>query len=269
MMRPLVAISIWVFPVLGGVVCGSAPVARARAGRKARSLATELARLRGEVERLSNKVEIEKNEIKSRVQSLARQKSELEMLVRREKVRIGQLHKRLAKRKKWIQARAQRQKRVEPLVAQVAVLLKKVIQAGLPFKRKDRAATVNRIVDTMKRKLITPVEAIARLWDRVEDELRLARENGLYSQVIPFGHKEQLVDVARLGMVLMYFRTRDGRFGVVRRVGGKWRFQLIGNRRQWKAVARLFDGLKKQIRTGFYRLPNALPQLHTADEETP
>jgi hypothetical protein len=228
--------------------------------RSAKNLATELARLRAEVEELSDRVETKKSEVKAKLQSFARQKSELEMQVRREEVRVAQLKKRHAERKAKVAARKKEAKLFEPVVEQGAELLIEAIRRGLPFKTRDRIDEVERVVEQMKQDLLTPAVAVARLWERVEDELRLARENGIYSQVIPFAGSEQLVDVARLGMVLMYFRTRDGRYGMVERNRKKdgWRYRLLADREKWQPVAALFDALKKQIRAGFFVLPNAL-----------
>jgi hypothetical protein len=231
----------------------------AKPAKRVRTLATELARLRGEVETLSAKVEAKKTEIKSRVRSLARQKAELEMLVRREYVRIGQLKKRIEEHKAKVAAKAEEQKKLKPIIEKALETLRATIQGGLPFKRLARKKELKRISERLRQNMLTPSAAVAELWARVEDELRLAKENGLYSQIINLNGSEQLVDVARVGMVLLYFRTRKGKYGMAAKRDGRWTFRLLKGRRNWSPAARLFDSFKKQIRTGFFTLPNGLP----------
>jgi hypothetical protein len=79
-------------------------------------------------------------------------------------------------------------------------------------------------------------------------------------QVIPLDEGEVLVDVARLGMVSMYFRTDDGRIGAVRGTPGSWRWEVFTDSNDIALAQELFEALDKQVRVGFFELPNALPE---------
>jgi hypothetical protein len=61
-------------------------------------------------------------------------------------------------------------------------------------------------------------------------------------------------------MVMLFFRTRDGRYGMLRgkKDGAGYEPVLLEAKERWRPVARLFDAFKKQIRTGFFVMPNAL-----------
>ena len=107
---------------------------------------------------------------------------------------------------------------------------------------------------------MSPQKASSRLWAFVEDELRLTRENGLYRQTITLASDELLVDVARVGMVAMYFKTDDGRYGRTVNNGGAWSYELVQDKESQKQIEGLFDAFKKNIRVGFFELPNALPE---------
>jgi gas vesicle protein len=256
--------------MLAGVLAGTLVVLIAApapsAGKSAKSLATELARLRSEVEALSGKVETEKADLKARLHSLSRQKAELDAQVRREAVRIAQLQRRIQKWKDKIAARAKAQQKLVPVVDSGVKALKQAIEASMPFKREARKEEIEKLRDRMHKELITPSNAVARLWDRVEDELRLSRESGLYRQVVKLDGKEQLVKVARVGMVLMYFRTKNGRYGMTRRTAGGWRWTQVSAQEQKQRIDRLFEAFKKQIRTGFFELPGGLPTPEGADQ---
>ncbi|MEM1010181.1 MAG: DUF3450 family protein [Myxococcota bacterium] len=99
------------------------------------------------------------------------------------------------------------------------------------------------------------------MWQALEDELRLGRENGLYKQVVVLEGRSKRVEVARVGMVMLFVKTSGGQYGAAHCVKGKWHFLLYteAQRRARRQVAQLFDGFKKQIRTGYWSLPNALP----------
>jgi outer membrane murein-binding lipoprotein Lpp len=248
-------------PLLGATVTALALLAgpRPTAGKTAKSLATELARLRAEVETLSGKVEAEKADLKARLHSLSRQKAELDAQVRREAVRLAQLQRRIQKWKDKIAARAKAQQKLVPVVDAGAKVLEQAIGRSMPFKREARKKEIQKLRDRMHKELATPSDSVARLWDRVEDELRLSRESGLYRQVVQLDGKEQLVEVARVGMVLMYFRSKDGRYGMARRTARGWGWTRVTAEAQTQRIERLFDAFKKQIRTGFFELPGGLP----------
>jgi predicted RNase H-like nuclease (RuvC/YqgF family) len=89
-----------------------------------------------------------------------------------------------------------------------------------------------------------------------ERALRLTRDNGLYSQIIPLGGDRVLADIAKIGALAIYFQTRDGRSGYATRSGEEWSFTVTESGAERQQIAELFDSLKKQIRTGLFELPN-------------
>ena len=65
---------------------------------------------------------------------------------------------------------------IDTLVAQ--------IQRGLPFRQSERIDALTQLRAQVEGKLIDPRTAVGRVWQAVEDELRLGRENILDRQVI-------------------------------------------------------------------------------------
>ena len=247
----------WLLVVVIGVAV-SAPTVTVSAEKGISTLATSLARLRGEVETLSSKVESKKADLRARMRSLATQKAELEIKIKREELRLRQLAKRRAEHKKRVKAANERKRELEPAVPKLATILRGAVDKTLPFKLKARREALAQLVKRSKDNLMQADVALAQLWGRVEDELRLGRESGLYSQVIALDGKEHLVEVARVGMVMLYFRTRDGRYGMARRGTDGWTYVEIKDKKRWLLVATLFDAFKKQIRTGYFQLPQSL-----------
>ncbi len=117
-------------------------------------------------------------------------------------------------------------------------------------------------MDAFKNDVITgaipPARAANRLWALYEDEFRLTRENGLFSQTIDLGRERVLADVVRLGSMALYFRTQDGRVGLARRADNDWRFVTVDDAADQERINALFDALRKQIRQGYFELPLAL-----------
>ena len=99
--------------------------------------------------------------------------------------------------------------------------------------------------------------ALNRLWNLFEDEFRIARENGVFRQEIVVDGSSQLADVVRLGTMMMYFRTSDGRLGSVQREGTSWSYETVSGSAA-KQIEALFASFEKQVRTGFFEVPNAI-----------
>ena len=141
--------------------------------------------------------------------------------------------------------------------------------AGLPFKQQERISDLTAISKQLDDGLISPEAAASRLWSIIDDELRLSRESGLYRQVIELNGEEVLAEVVRLGMVALFFRTAEGTLGHAVRDGNRWTYVAYdastdGDRRARAQVETLFELFQKQVRTGFYKIPNILPQTEAA-----
>jgi hypothetical protein len=61
-------------------------------------------------------------------------------------------------------------------------------------------------------------------------------------------------------MVMLFFKTGDGRVGHAVREGSTWTARTLQDAEDRKRVLHLFDSFKKQIRTGYFEIPNALPE---------
>ncbi|MEN1729690.1 MAG: DUF3450 family protein [Pseudomonadota bacterium] len=220
------------------------------------NLAEELVRLRGEVESLNTELNSLNDQHRAEMNALAAQKGDLEATARREDLRIRQLDQDLADNRQRAADAGLAGEALIPVAQSVIADLQASIEGGLPFKVGERLDALNEIRSQLESGSQAPPRIINRLWSFYEDELRLTRENGLYSQVIPLDGGRVLADVAKLGSVAMYFQTRDGRMGQVVRQGADWRFVEVEEAVSRNQVANLFDSLQKQIRTGFFELPN-------------
>ena len=232
-----------------------APVAHA-----ADDQAERLAELRTEVERLSSEVREAQEVHRAELRSLELQKTEMQNRIRQEEVRLDQLQRLADKQRQTIEAESKAGEVLLPVLTQAMTDLEAQIQAGLPYHTDERLAEVGKLRTQLDEGTLSPQKASSRLWQLVEDELRLARESQLNHQVIDLEGEQVLADVARVGMIAMYFRTPDGRAGTVTGTPGAYTWTTYGDSTSVTQVNHLFDSLDKQIRVGFFELPNLVPQ---------
>ncbi len=225
------------------------------------NLTDELISLRAEVEALHADLDDEKEAIKSRMKSLAMQKSELEANIRREETRIKQIESGIAKIKETIAQNSSGSQALIPIVITAAESMEAIVQTSLPFKKSDRLEALKGIKSDLQSGLITPEKAANKLWAFYEDEIRLTKENGLFRQSLTIDGEERLVDVARVGMVALYFKSGDGQMGYAKKEATGWVITTTESSSDREQIEGLFDAFKKQIRTGFFTLPNTLPKM--------
>ena len=92
----------------------------------------------------------------------------------------------------------------------------------------------------------------------------LASQSALDRQIITLNGQEVLADVARLGMVSLYYRTDQGEVGRAVRDGEGWRYEPVTDEAARLQLVDLFDALSKQVRVGFFLLPAAIPAVSAA-----
>lgn len=223
-------------------------------------LAKRLSDLRGEVESLSDELSTQKNDLHEELRSFARQKSELELEIQREEMRVQKMRQAVAQKRAENEAQKGSNQSLAPVFEEHIAKTRGYVENSLPFRRKERLAELAKLNEQFQSGLLAPQRALNRLWSFIEDELRMTRESGLFAQPVVVDGKEQLADVVRVGMVMMYFRTPEEEYGATEHVDGEWRFRTIDDHDEQKRIRSLFDTFKKQIRVGYFELPNALPQ---------
>ena len=240
------------------VVALSAPHVLAQDATEA--LTSRLIQMRGQVDELQSELNLEREEHKNRMTYLTAQLTEMEASRDREALRVRQLEEELEQMKEQVAAGGETSESLAPVVMQHLNSLRQQVRTGFPFKVGERLSELDEIEAQLNSGVITAHRAFNRLWAFVEDELRITRENAIYTQSINLEGENVLVDIAKLGNAMMYFRTRDLQYGRAVETSSGWRFELLDSVSDQELVARLFDSLRKQIRQGYFQLPNALPQ---------
>ncbi len=235
-----------------------APVA-AVAQDDANALTERLISLRGQVDQLQNELDLRREEHKNRMAYLSAQLADLEANRDRETLRVEQLREDLDEMRAEIAEAGVSSESLTPFLKNQISALREHVRGGFPFKVTERLAELQELETQLDNGVITAQRGVNRLWAFIEDEFRISRENAIYSQSIELDGDNVLVDVAKLGSVMMYFRTRDLEYGRAVATPQGWRWERLDSAKDQDLVARLFDSLRKQIRQGYFELPEALP----------
>lgn len=225
------------------------------------AMASQLAALRGSVDALSQELAAAREDQRAEQRALAAQRADLELAIRREELRRDQLQRAVDEQRAAVAAQGSEGAALMPPLREAMAQLEGAIRRGLPYRVDERLAALAELEGALSRGTLPPAQVASRLWQLAEDELKLSRENAVDRQIIALGGEERLVEVARLGMVSLYFRAEGaGGVEVGRAAPGPagWRFETLTDPAAVAQVEALFDALRKQIRTGYFEVPAAL-----------
>lgn len=223
------------------------------------NMAKSLAKIRGEVETLQTQLDIEKEKHANQITALSSQLADLSVEERRQKTTIEKLEHTLEKLSQASRQAEQSGEQLKPVLLKALAHYKHYVLGGYPFRIEDRIKAIEMLEDNIERQLVDPNKAVNQAWALIEDEIRLSKENGLYQQAISLDGEKVLADIAKIGTVFLFFQTRDNRAGMAKPSNdGQWKFETVAATNDTERIARLFDALKKQIRQGYFELPNPL-----------
>lgn len=242
--------------VLLGIV-GSAALAQ-EPGR-----AERLAQLRSEVEALQHEVTMEKGDMRARLRALEDARTQLELQIKQEELTLQQLSLQIDKERALVAEEGEATHILVPAVQEGIAKIRPVIENGIPFRVDERLQALREIESGLNGGTLSPARAANRLWSFYEDELRLTRESSMDRQTITIDGNEVLANVARVGMVSLYFQTqgRNPDYGWAKRSGGGWVFEKAADSGDQRRLADLFDALAKHINVGWFEIPNVLPEV--------
>lgn len=220
-------------------------------------------KIRADVEQLDASINDEKDTYKAGMNSLLRQKNDLESVVAREDLNIKQIERELDKVRKEIKEAGKNTEGLKPIVFKALDMMQENIQASLPFKTQERVAELEKIRAQLKADLITGQKALALTWNTYGDAIRMSKENGLFKQTISIKGQDRLAEVARIGTVAMYFKLPDDTVGYASKDAKGWFYKEAVSKKEQEQILALFDSFKKQIRSGYFTLPNAIVMTET------
>ena len=222
------------------------------------NLAAQIAEKRAEVESLSSRLSLVKTDYNEQLRSLATQQTDIETQIKREELRLEQVRRDISEYEARLRDNRASMQQIRPVLIKALGGLSEYTAKGLPFQVDERLLEIDRLEKLTEDSRTDPGMLLARIWNLIESEFRLTSESGIYRQTIIVEGESQLVEVARLGMALMYFRTFDGRYGAAVPESGGWRYVYINGREEVNQVDELFTAIRKNLREGYFELPNPL-----------
>lgn len=227
------------------------------------NMAESLMKIRADVEQLDASINDEKDTYKASMKSLLRQKNDLESVVAREDLKIKQIERELDKVRKEISEAGKNTDGLKPLLLEAIALMQENIKASIPFKTADRLADIQKIQSQLENNLVSPQKALALTWNAYGDAMRMSKENGIFKQTININNEDRLAEVARIGTVAMFFKLPDNTVGYASKDAKGWYFKASVSASEQDQILALFDSFKKQIRSGYFTLPNAIVMTET------
>ena len=150
-----------------------------------------------------------------------------------------------------------------PAVLAAAAQLRAYVVASLPYRKDARLEAVDTLVQEVDTGTVTAAVAAPRLYALIQDERRLTEDSERVRETVTIGGETLLVDAVRLGMTTLFFRADDGRTGRLVRATGStsepYVVELLQTKEHQAQVAALLDAFGKQIRTGWFEIPLAIP----------
>jgi len=227
------------------------------------NLVESLMKLRADVERLDSAIVSEKEDHSATIRSLMRQKDDLSSVVAREELSIKQTRQELDKVRKEITEASKNSEGLKPLLLEAIERLQANIQSSLPFKTKARLADLAKTKEQIETDLITPQKGLALIWNAYTDAMRMTKENGLFKQTISLNGEDRLAEIARVGTMMLFFKTPDNQVGYVEKDANGYSYREAQTKESQEQILSLFDAFKKQIRTGYFTLPDAILSMET------
>ncbi|MBD3798059.1 MAG: DUF3450 family protein [Campylobacterales bacterium] len=214
--------------------------------------------LRSDVESLYTQIDDNKEAYRAQMKSYALQISDNEAQINRQETSLKLTQQNIEKAEKKLEVMGSATVDLKPVVNDALAALEKEIKAGIPFKVEERVSALHQIKSDLDNNNITQEKALALTWASYDDALRLTKEIGQFKQEITLEGKPTMAKIAKIGSVMMFFATPDDRVGYVKQNGDKYSYVVASDSTEREEIVDLFDALQKQIRTGYFTLPNAL-----------
>lgn len=222
------------------------------------NIVNSIMKLRADVESLYTKIDDNKETYKAELKSYTMQSTDNEAQINRQETAIKLIEAELEEANKKLEELSTKNESIKPMLTIALNNLEAEIKAGIPFKTNERVADVQKLKAQLEEGTITEEKALSLIWASYDDQIRLTKEIGLFKQEITVDGEVKLAKIAKLGSIMMYFATPDDKVGFVQKNNGEYSYKTVTGEEDRKKIVALFDALQKQIRTGYFSLPNAL-----------
>lgn len=224
-------------------------------GAIASDLAKKILSLREEVQSVSDEIEALNERLKSKAQSLSISKGELtarlDLLNEEKKV----LKKTIADKQEIAGKGPEEIQGLGEIIVKALEGISAYMDSAVPFKIKSRKENVSKLIAKYQNEEMTQERLLEKFWTVVQDELRLSSDVELQQQKIEVNGKSKFVEVVRVGMTSMFFRSLDGEVGAASFENGSWTYKTFNKSSKKNGILKLMNAKKKLIEGEVYSLP--------------
>lgn len=219
-------------------------------------MSLNLVRLRQEIELLNTDLEsLQKNQ-SSQLDSLLSRRSELEIQLKKERLKSLQLNeKKLALKYKIAPKKGLTSKERE-MVLSWHKDLTQWLNNSLPYKIEERSFELKKIESNIKNN-VSFHEVVGQLWKFSEKQFDLIRHNKFEVVPLEIEGKKSTAEVARVGLLTFAFKLPSNEFGFAKKIGGKWILNVADQNNELTAAKRLISKFKEKKYSGLFDLPIA------------
>ena len=222
------------------------------------NIVNSIMKLRADVEALYSKIDENKDVYKAEMKSTAMLSADNEAQINRQETALKLANSEIESIKEKLEKLSNKNDSIKPMLLTAIGNLKKIIAEGIPFKKELRLSDLEKLEKQLEAGDITEEKALSMIWASHDDVIRLTKEIGLFKQEIEVEGERKLAKIAKIGSIMVYFATPDEKVGYVVKEGTKYSYKVVTQKESVTKIVALFDALKKQIRTGYFPLPNAL-----------
>ncbi len=224
-------------------------------------LITTLLKTRQEVELANTMLVSKKEEIDQKLKNQGMTIADLENQIKREQKIIAQNEENKQAILKTLNLSQENQKQYAPFIAELIGGLRSYIKNSLPYARDKRLEALQELEKKYQNSRYTDVQMLGQLWQFIEDETRLTKENSLQQQIVNKDNELQQLELAKIGMWQMYYKTANGDLGIVKTQAGIDQFIPLKNAKEQTLVLNFMDSMRKNIRTGQFHLPLIIDEV--------
>lgn len=129
-----------------------------------------------------------------------------------------------------------------------------MISSSLPYKQEERILSLKNIETQIQEG--KPLESLVQdLWKLTENELRLTQTNQFEIMKILLNGQRTTAQVAKIGMLQMYFKTADSVVGRADKGQSGWKLLVAQEAKEVAAIERALEKIKNEKGSAFIELP--------------
>ena len=218
-------------------------------------LAQKIAALRADIDSQSRELDGQRRRDDTREVALTAELEGLKSQAASARARAASLSELVGARRAALGARTREQDALRAQVVQACDTLRQAIAQTSPIHREARMERVLKLQGRLDARSLSASEGLEQLLTIVQEELELSGTTQLTRHEITVDGKQQLLPVVALGTALIYWRSGDGRAGVLSHDGQEWTSMAVDAAPGRDAIKALYQAEEASSQSAVLWLP--------------